>query len=223
LFQDLSKRVLISDINLPKLGWDVIERRPLCAPGVTLKDQNEITILLNRIRQGDEAAEAQAFAQIYDDLRKAAHRMMRYESSGHTLQPTALVNEAYIRLVRQADADFQNRKHFFAIAARVMRRVLVDNARARMADKRWGGQLAVDSKTDEIESPAASSNLELVELDQAITELAKTDSRAAQVLEMRVFGGFELQEIADLLQTSLATVKRDLVFSRAWLSSQGYS
>ena len=186
-----------------------------------MDSKRELTVLLNRINCGDAAAESEAFEKVYNDLRKTAHRLMRTEGSAHTLQPTALVNEAYLRLVEQSGTDYQNRQHFFAIAARVMRRVLVDGARARLAEKRGGASRAIEWD-DNMESPASHSNQEIVELDQALSQLAMADARAAQVIEMRVFGGYELQEVADTLKTSLATVKRDLVFAKAWLSAQGY-
>ncbi len=186
----------------------------------------DVTQMLLRHHQGDEKALAELFPVVYDELRKIAAGYMRRESAGHTLQATALVNEAYFRLVDQKAVEWQNRAHFYGIAAQIMRRILVDHARARLAEKRGGGvtRLALDDAIEKGFGMAEGQGLwdgqggpDLVLLDDALNELAKINARQAQVVEMRFFGGLSVEETAEALKTSPATVKRDWNFARAYL------
>lgn len=153
---------------------------------------------------------------VYGELRQIADAYLRRERSDHTLQPTALVHEAWLRLVRQGEKHFEHRKQFYGLAAQVMRRILVDHARAANADKRGGG-IAMTSLTD----AAGESTMQLVEflaLDEALTSLGRVSPRQAQVIELRYFGGLNVDEIADVLNVSPATVSRDQRSAEAWLS-----
>ena len=177
-----------------------------------------LTALLADYATGNHERWNDIFNLVYQDLRKTARHMLGSKSSG-TLQPTALVNETYMRLAQQSKFEFQNRAQFFAIAARIMRRVLVDNARMHLADKRGGGETHVEF-LDSIQIPAQHNSEQLLELNDLIENLAKNDPRAAAVWELRFFIGSDLEEIATTLEISPATVKRDLVFANAWLQSQ---
>jgi len=151
---------------------------------------------------------------VYDELRRLAHHYMRGERSGHTLQTTALVNEAYLRLARVDGMAFRDRTHFFAMAATMMRRVLVDHARANAADKRGGGVTLV-GLDDSI--AAAGTTVDLLLLDDALSRLAKLDPQQARIVELRFFTGLTVDETADALEISTATVKRDWAMAKAWL------
>lgn len=186
----------------------------------------DVTQMLLRHHRGDEKALAELFPVVYDELRKIAAGYMRRESAGHTLQATALVNEAYFRLVDQKAVEWQNRAHFYGVAAQIMRRILVDHARARLAEKRGGGvtRLALDDAIEKGFGMAEGQGLwdgqggpDLVLLDDALNELAKINERQAKVVEMRFFGGLSVEETAEALKTSPATVKRDWNFARAYL------
>lgn len=152
---------------------------------------------------------------VYNELRRVAGRYMRGERPDHTLQPTALVHEAYLRLVGQREVAWQNRSHFFAVASRLMRNILVDHARARQAHKR-GGQ---DQKVtfDEALERAGGESTDLLALDEALTHLAERDPRQARMVELRFFGGLSEKEAAEVLGISVRTVKRDWAVARAWL------
>ena len=152
---------------------------------------------------------------VYDELRRVAARYLRRERKDHTLQPTALVNEAYLRLVEVRQVQWQNRAHFFAMAARLMRRILVDSARSRGYQKRGGGavKLSLDDGIIVADGPAA----EIVALDDALTTLAAFDARKSEVVEMRFFGGLSIEETAEALQVSRDTVKRDWKMAKLWL------
>ena len=152
---------------------------------------------------------------VYDELRRLARRYMRREGPGHTLQTTALVNEAYIRLVDQKRVTWQNRAHFFGIAAQFIRRLLVDHARARHRLKRGGSALKVE--WSEQISPPTSSQMDLVALDDALNRLANLEPQKSRIVELRFFGGLSIEETAEALNISQATVKRDWSFARAWL------
>lgn len=156
-----------------------------------------------------------AFASaVYDELRKLARHYMRGERSGHTLQTTALVNEAYVRLAGAEGIEFHDRAHFFAMAATMMRRILVDHARAHAADKRGGGAALIP--LDE-RIAAAESNVDLLALDAALTKLAVMDPQQARIVELRFFTGLTVDETAVALEISPATVKRDWAIAKAWL------
>jgi RNA polymerase sigma factor (TIGR02999 family) len=152
---------------------------------------------------------------VYDELRRLAARYMKHERSGHTLQATALVNEVYLRLIEVQQVRWQNRAHFFAMAARLMRRILVDAARARGAHKRGGGapMLSLDEALVVSQEPGN----DLVALDEALTALAAVDARKSQVVEMRFFGGLSIDETAEALHVSRDTVKRDWKMAKLWL------
>lgn len=156
---------------------------------------------------------------VYDELHRAAARAMRGEAVGHTLQPTALVNELYLRLVDQSGAEWKNRSQFFGVAAQVMRRVLVDHARARLSEKRGGGARAItlEDLHDVPQDSATSGELDILALDEALEKLATFDGDQARLVELRYFTGLTIEETADALGISPATVKREWVVARAWL------
>lgn len=175
----------------------------------------EITGLLVAWGSGDEAALERLIPLVYDELRRLAHRYMSRERHGHTLQTTALVNEAYLRLVNWREARWQNRAHFFAVSAQMMRRILVDFARDRQYLKRGGGALRVS--LDEVANFTEGRGADLVALDEALTALAEVDRRKAQVVEMRFFGGLSVREVAEVLKVSEETVMRDWRLAKVWL------
>jgi RNA polymerase sigma factor (TIGR02999 family) len=178
----------------------------------------DITRLLQTWRDGDATALEELTPLVYDELRRIARQHMRREQPGRTLQPTALVNEAYLRLVDAQGIDWRDRTHFFAVASRLMRRVLVDAARARLADKRGGGvSRAVFS---EALDAAAERGVDLLALDDALEALGSAHPRKARVVEMRFFGGLGAGEIATMLEVSTDTVTRDWTFAKAWLKAQ---
>ena len=178
----------------------------------------EITLLLNRISDGDENAPEKLLLLVYDDLRRLAHAYLSKERSDHTLQATALVHEAYLRLVDWRNASWQNRAHFFSVAAGVMRRVLVDHARRKKAEKRDGFGQKIS--LDEAVSFAEERELDLVALDDALSDLARIDGRQAKVVELRFFGGLTIEETAEALRVSPATVKNEWTFAKAWLRTR---
>lgn len=170
-----------------------------------------VTTLLRAWAQGDEAAGERLFPLLYGELRRQAARYMRRERRGHTLQPSGLVNEAYLRLAGSPAPDWHDRTHFFAIAARVMRQVLVDHARRRQAAKREGCQVTLE------DAGAPEAPLELLDLESALAELVALDPRQARVVELRFFGGLDVDETAEVLGLSPRTVKREWQTARAWL------
>ena len=182
-------------------------------PGAPLPD--DLTRLLLAWRDGEPGAIDRLAPLVYDELRRQARLQLRGERAGHTLQPTALVHEAFLRLVGQSRAQWQNREQFFAVASRAMRRVLVDHARARMAAKRGDGQTFV--VLDEARAASAPPGVDVLALDQALDRLAAIDPRQARVVELRYFGGLTAPETAAALDVSLATVNRDWTMARAWL------
>jgi len=169
-----------------------------------------ITLLLKRWRGGDEAAGAELFDAMYRDLRRIAARSMREERSGHTLQPTALVHELYLRMIGNAAVDWQNRAHFLAVAARNLRRILVEHARKRSSQ-------VMRVPIDDAGAPADPADRDVIEVDRGLDELKRVDDRAAAVIELRFFGGLTEAETAVAMGVSESTVKRDWVFGRAWL------
>jgi RNA polymerase sigma factor (TIGR02999 family) len=175
----------------------------------------DVTQLLRRVREGDARAVDSLIPLIYSELHDLAERQMRRERADHTLSPTALVHEAYVRLADQAEIDWQGRRHFFGIAARVMRQVLVDHARRRLADKRGGDQRRTALTGKQIAAEARPE--EVLELDQALEQLDGFSPRLRQVVEYRFFGGLTEPEIAELLGVSTRSIQRDWVRARAWL------
>jgi RNA polymerase sigma-70 factor, ECF subfamily len=178
----------------------------------------EVTVLLSRLAKGNQEAESKLILLVYDELRRMAARYMRREREDHTLQTTALVHEAYLKLVEQHSVDWQSRSHFFGIAAQVMRRVLLDHARGHMRDKRGGGQQSLPLDEALVFSPERSAAF--LELDQALNRLAAIDHRQAKIVELRFFGGLNVEEVADILQISPKTVKRDWSVAKAWLHGE---
>jgi RNA polymerase sigma-70 factor, ECF subfamily len=174
-----------------------------------------ITRLLNAWQHGDVAARDRLFVLVYDELRRRAAGQLRRERREHTLRPTALVHETYMRMVGQAQARWEGRGQFFCIASEVMRRVLVDHARARGASKRGGSAVRVALEDDVASTPARE--VDFIALDTALDELAALDPRQSRVVEMKYFGGLGTAEIAEVLGLSRATVDRDWRFARTWL------
>jgi RNA polymerase sigma factor (TIGR02999 family) len=175
----------------------------------------DMTALLEAWSDGDLEARDRLVPMVYGELRRRAAAFLRRERAGHTLQPTALVHEAYLRLIKQDRADWRNRAQFFAVASEIMRRVLVDRARARRMAKR-SGRWARVSLVDDV-ARAAPREVDVLDLDTALDELAAFDRRKARVAELRFFAGLSLEEIGLVLDTSVATTMRDWQAARAWL------
>jgi len=175
----------------------------------------EITQLLVAWGAGDESALAELTPLVHEELRRLAHRYMGGERAGHTLQTTALVNEAYLRLIDWKSVRWQSRAHFFGVSAQLMRRILVDFARARGYRKRGGGTPRV--ALDEAAAVSDERGADLLALDEALRALAELDPRQSKVVELRFFGGLTVEEAAEVLKVSPATVERDWSFARAWL------
>lgn len=182
-----------------------------------MAEPNEVTELLSRIGSGDKHAPDELLPVVYEDLRRLARAYFTNERPEHTLQATALVHEAYIRLVNWEQVSWQNRAHFFAVAAEVMRKVLIDHARARKAAKRDGGERIL---LEETVSLAANKPIDLLNLEDALVALEKLDPRQAKVVELRFFGGLSIEETAYLLDVSATTVKREWSFAKAWLQRE---
>jgi RNA polymerase sigma factor (TIGR02999 family) len=179
---------------------------------------HEITQLLAEWSEGNQSALDQLYPLVYDELHRLARRYMSREKKGHTLQTTALINEAYVRLVDQKNVRWANRSHFFAISAQIMRRILIDHARRHAYAKRGGGAQQVS--LEEVALVARDAGSELVRLDEALKTLAKMDPRRCHVVELRYFGGLNNEEIAGVLKVSENTVTRDWNLARAWLYQQ---
>ncbi|HJT80365.1 MAG TPA: sigma-70 family RNA polymerase sigma factor [Chthoniobacterales bacterium] len=177
--------------------------------------QQQVTQLLADWRNGDKQALEKLIPLVQPELQQLAHRYMSRERPGHTLQTTALLNDAYLKLADKTHPQWQNRAHFFAVAAQLMRRIMVDHARQRQALKRGGGALRV-TLDDSVASPEARS-AELLALDEAMEKLATFDKRKAEVVEMRYFGGLTMEEIAEVMKVHVNTVMRDWKAARAWL------
>ena len=175
----------------------------------------EVTRLLQQWSVGRQDALDQLLPVIYAELRRLAAAYLRHERRDHTLQATALVHEAFLKLVDQRDVRWQNRAHFFGIAAQVMRRILVDHARAHGASKRGSGQRPLSLDEAVIVDPG--TDVDVLALDEALTRLANVDPRHAQVVELRFFGGLTIDEAAEVLQVSPATVVREWTLAKAWL------
>jgi RNA polymerase sigma factor (TIGR02999 family) len=180
--------------------------------------QEEVTKLLLKISNGDQEAVGELLPVVYDELRRLAANYMRRERSGHTLQPTALVHEAYMRLVDQTRVNWQNRAHFLGVAAQMMRRILLDHARQHQAEKRGSDfqKLSLDENIDK----AVELSDELIALDDALKTLAQVDPQKARLVELRYFGGLTFDETAEVLGVAPLTVQRHWRLARAWLYEQ---
>jgi RNA polymerase sigma-70 factor, ECF subfamily len=180
--------------------------------------RHQITELLAEWREGNQSALDELYPLVYDELHRLARRYMSRERKDHTLQTTALINEAYVRMVDQKNVNWANRSHFFAISAQIMRRILIDHARRHAYAKRGGGAQQVS--LEEVAAIAPDQGRELVRLDEALKTLAERDPRRSQVVELRYFGGLNNEEIAGVLHVSENTVTRDWNMARAWLYQQ---
>jgi RNA polymerase sigma factor (TIGR02999 family) len=178
----------------------------------------EVTRLLSNWSKGDPEARDAVFPLVYSELRRLAASYLRRERSDHTLQATALVHEAYLRLVEHEHANFQNRQHFFGAAAQLMRRILVDHARGRLAAKRGSGSIRVE--LTEAIAMSQEQPAELLALDESLTRLAALDAQQARVVELRVFAGLSVEETSEVMSISPATVKREWAMAKAWLIRQ---
>ena len=178
----------------------------------------DVTALLGDWSRGNRTALNQLLPLVYAELRGVAARQLRSERANHTLQPTALVHEVYIRLIGQRQVDWQNRAHFFGVAAQVMRRILVDHARRHGASKRGEGVPCVS--IDDAKEVAASNGLPILALDQALAALERVDSELARIVELRAFGGLTIDEAAHVLSVSPSTAKRDWRTAKAWLNRE---
>lgn len=178
-------------------------------------EPQEVTRLLLAWNDGDESALDKLVPQVYQELRRLARRQMRRERPDHSLQTTALINEAYLRLIDLRNVQWQNRAHFFALCARLMRRILVDFARSRHYAKRGGGAQPVSLDQSMVVSPERS--MDLVAVDDALKALTKVDGRKGQVVELRFFGGLTVEETAEVLKVSPETVRRDWKLAKVWL------
>ena len=187
--------------------------KPLMKPA-----PNEITKLLKDWSEGDQTALDKLMPVVYDELHLLAHQYMRREQPGHLLQTSALINEAYLRLVDQPEIHWQNRAHFFGIAARLIRRILVDEARKRNSAKRGGHAIQVSLVEGATVAQEQAANV--VALDDALSNLAAIDARQSEIVELRFFGGLSIEETAQVLNVSPGTVMRDWTFARAWLRNE---
>ena len=183
-----------------------------------MNEPGNVTQLLKQYQTGDRDALDRMFPLVYDELRRLAANRLRGERNEHTLQPTALVHEAYLRLVEQHSADWQNRAHFFGLAAEMMRRILVNHAVKNNADKRFGNQTRL--ALDEIIDFTRGQDVNLILVDEALTALAEFDPKQAKIVELKFFAGLTNEEIAEVLGVSDSTVKREWRIAKAWLHEQ---
>jgi len=181
-------------------------------------DCSETTQLLRAWASGDRGALDRLTPRVYDELRRIAGHFMQHERPGRTIQATALVHEAYLKLIDITNVDWQHRAHFFAVAAQILRRILLDQARRRVAAKRGGGRPRVD--LDQVADIGSGRARELIALDDALNALATVDPRKAQVIELRFFAGLSVEETAEVLKVSSDTVMRDWKLARAWLLAE---
>lgn len=179
------------------------------------EQQREVTQILHDWSGGDAEASSRLMPLVYTELRRLARTFLSRERGGHTLQPTSLVNEAYLRLVDQTRVNWQNRAHFYGIAANMMRRVLIDHARAHATGKRGGG--AIHLSVDDVQLPIEQRAAEFIALDEALEKLSQFDQRKCRIVEMRFFAGMTDEEIAEVLDVSIRTVLRDWKTARLWL------
>ncbi len=175
----------------------------------------DITLLLRNATSGERTAVDRLMAAIYDDMRRLAIAHLSAERASHTLQPTALVHEAYLKLVDQHSTDWKDRLHFFAVASRIIRRILIDHARERRAQKRGGEMERVP--LDAVDPPIVGQEVDLLALDAALEELAQINERQARIVELRFFGGCAIGEVATLLEAGRRTIDRDWMAAKAWL------
>lgn len=180
--------------------------------------KQNVTQLLRAWSQGDEGALNQLYDLVFDELHRLAHHYMSRENPGNVMQTTALVNEAYLRLANARDLDWKDRAHFFAVSANVMRRILIDGARARRADRRGGRDIQL--ALDDVPEVSTQNDPDLIALDDALKELAKVNERQSRVVELRYFGGLSVEEAAEVLGVSADTVMRDWRFAKAWLKRE---
>jgi RNA polymerase sigma-70 factor, ECF subfamily len=180
-------------------------------------DAGQITILLQRVRRGDREAESELMPIVYEHLHRLAQRQFLSERGGHTLRPTALIGDLYLRIIRDSEIDWKSRAHFYSVAASTIRRILVDHARAANAQRRPGHKRRV--QFEDVVVYSADCPEETVEVDEALRKLAEWDPRQAKVIELRVFGGLSFHEIAEALEVSERTAIRDWTMARAWLST----
>lgn len=178
----------------------------------------DITRLLGQWQGGDQQALSELTPLVYNELRRLAKSYISRERANHTLQGTALVHEAYLRLIDQRQIEWRNRNHFFALSAELIRRILVDHARAKMAGKRGGDQVKLS--LEEGMEPAAGGDVDLIALDDALQLLARTDPQQSRIVELRYFAGLKIEETAEVLDISPATVKRDWAMARAFLKRE---
>jgi RNA polymerase sigma-70 factor, ECF subfamily len=203
-------------VNAGKALYNAPARKLRAFNTKAMSAAHDVTHLLVRWADGDGKALDELTPLVYAELRKLAASRLRRERITHTLQPTALVHEAYLRLVNQKSLNWQNRSHFFGVAARLMRQILVDHARGRKARKRAGERVSLDDAL----SFQQERSRDLVALDQSLTALEKLDPRKSRVVELRYFGGFSMDEIARALDISAVTVRRDLRMAEAWLNQE---
>lgn len=184
---------------------------------------DDATLILNDLARGDPEAAARLAPLVYQELHAVARRMMQREPAGHTLQPTAVVHEAYLRLIDQTRVAWRSRAHFVAVAAELIRRILVDHARKRLAEKRGGAMERAALREDHIAAkadPADARQAELIALDEALSRLAQLSPRQARIVELRFFGGLSVEETAALLDLSERTVKDEWRVAKAWLRAE---
>lgn len=182
------------------------------------KSEHDVTTLLLRVKVGDRRAESDLMPLIYDELRAIARNHMRNERQNHTLQATVLVHEAFLQLAGDSNIDWQNRAHFFALASRAMRRILIDYARAARAEKRPGAHEKVELESALIFTE--EQKIDVLALNEALERLATWDPRQSQIVEMKFFAGLSFEEIAEVLEISDRTAKRDWMMARAWLHAE---
>ncbi len=182
---------------------------------MSIERRHEVTEILHDWSAGDGAAKERLFPLVYDELRRQARGFLSKERADHTLQPTALVHEAYLKLVDQTRVSWQNRAHFFGIASQLMRRIVVDHARAHASGKRGGA--AIRLSLNDVQIPSEERAADFIALDEVLKNLAEFDERKSQIVEMRFFGGLTDEEIAEVLQISTRTVLRDWKTARLWL------
>lgn len=192
--------------------------RKLPREPLMLMAPHQVTQLLQQWSEGDENALAKLMPMVHDELHRLAHQHMKRENAGHVLQTSALINEVYLRLVDQPQIRWQDRAHFFGIAARLMRHILVDDARKRNASKRGGSliQVPLDEASAVVQEQAAN----VAALDDALQRLEAIDERQGKIVELRFFGGLSIEETAQVLKVSPGTVMRDWTFARAWLRNE---
>lgn len=182
-----------------------------------LDSSAQITLLLRKWQDGDRAALDRLIPLVYDELHVMASRSMAHEWRAGTLQTTGLVNEAYVKLVDQRNVDWRNRAHFFAIAAQVMRRILLDHARRRLSQKRGLGAVAVPLDAVAVAAPDAGDAVDVIAVDRALQDLERLDPNQAKIVELRFFGGLTVEETSAVLGISASTVKREWVVAKGWL------